>query len=251
MIFGPGGVDSRHGARGIFALGLSLLALAATSCGGGGQGGSSEQPQEAGSPAEFSATVDNPLFPLASTRAMVFEGSERDPSTGEKIETRSEARVVERPARVAAYPVTVVDVREYEDGELVEETVDWYSQRRDGSVWYVGERIDDYEGGRIVGHEGQWVAGKGNAAPGLFMPADPKVGDSFEQERAPGVAEDRSKVVAVDLERRTPAGRFDGCIKTEDYAPLDKRTEFKYYCRGEGLVREEGKGTELDLVERR
>jgi hypothetical protein len=83
------------------------------------------------------------------------------------------------------------------------------------------------------------------------MPADPKVGRSFEQERAPGVAEDRSKVVAVDVERRTPAGRFGGCIKTEDYAPLDRRTEFKYYCRGVGLVREEGKASHLDLVERR
>jgi hypothetical protein len=182
---------------------------------------------------------------------LIYRGSERDPDTGEEIETRSEGRVLDRPARVAGYPVTVVDVREYEDGELVEHTVDWYSQHRDGSVWYIGERIDDYEGGRVVGHEGQWVAGKGGARPGLFMPADPKVGDSFEQERAPGVAEDRSKVVGVDLERRTPAGRFDGCVRTEDYAPLDKRTEFKYYCRGVGLVREEGQGTQLDLVERR
>jgi hypothetical protein len=233
------------------AVGLAVVAFAISGCGGGSKGGTDARTQEAGAPDNFSSRVDNPLFPLASTRATVFRGRERDPDTGEKIETRSEGRVLERPARVAGYPVTVVDVKEYEDGELVEHTLDWYSQRRDGSVWYIGERIDDYEKGRIVGHEGQWVAGKGNAVPGLFMPAKPKVGDAFEQERAPGVAEDRSRVVAVGVERRTPAGRFDGCINTRDYAPLDRRTEFKYYCRGAGLVREEAKATELDLVERR
>jgi len=77
------------------------------------------------------------------------------------------------------------------------------------------------------------------------------VTEVFQQEQAPGVAEDRSRVVAVGLERTTPAGRFEDCIKTRDYAPLDKRTEFKYYCRGVGLVREEGKARHLDLVERR
>jgi hypothetical protein len=230
---------------------LALAALAISACGGDDRGRTDARSEAAGSPANFSSRVDNPLFPLASTRAMVFRGSERDPDTGETIETRSEGRVLERPAHVAGYPVTVVDVREYEDGELVEHTLDWYSQRRDGSVWYIGERIDDYDKGRIVGHEGQWVTGKGGAVPGLFMPADPKLGDAFQQERAPGVAEDRSRVVAVDVDRRTPAGRFDGCIKTRDYAPLDKRTEFKYYCRGVGLVREEGKAGQLELAERR
>jgi hypothetical protein len=244
---GSAGIKGKFLVRGA----LALAALVISGCGGGGKGSTDARTQAAGAPANFSSTVDNPFFPLASTRAMVFRGSERDPDTGEKIETRSVGRVLERRARVAGYPVTVVDVREYEDDELVEHTIDWYSQRRDGSVWYMGERIDDYDKGKIVGHEGQWLTGKRDAVPGLFMPADPKAGDAFQQERAPGVAEDRSRVVAVDVERRTLAGRFDGCIKTRDYAPLDRRTEFKYYCRGAGLVGEEGKASRLDLVERR
>jgi hypothetical protein len=83
------------------------------------------------------------------------------------------------------------------------------------------------------------------------MPAEPKVGDAFEQERAPGVAEDQSKVVAEGLEVRTPAGTFSDCIKTEDYAPLDDVTEFKFYCPDVGLVREEPPGGRLDLIEYR
>jgi hypothetical protein len=83
------------------------------------------------------------------------------------------------------------------------------------------------------------------------MPAHPKVGQTFQQERAPGVAEDRSAVVAIGLEVRTPLRTFSDCIKTKDFAPLDNVTEFKLYCPGVGLVREEGVGERLDLVQYR
>jgi hypothetical protein len=192
--------------------------------------------------AQFSATVDNPLFPLSTITTTLFEGTE------DRAEIRVESRVLQRTGQVSGVPVTVVDVKEYEDGELVEHTRDYYAQHADGGVRYMGEAVDDIEDGKVVGHEGQWLAGKGNAKPGVFLPADPEVGDAFEQERAPGVAEDRSEVVAVGLNVTTPAGRFDDCIKTKDFAPLDKNTEFKYYCAGVGLVREEFPEGRLDLV---
>jgi hypothetical protein len=221
-----------------------LLTLAVSSCGDDDE--ESERSAVAAGPAldssQFSATVDNALFPLSTIRATLFEGTE------EGAEIRSESRVLERTGQVAGVPVTVVDVREHEDGALVEHTRDYYAQHADGGVRYMGEAVDDIEDGKIVGHEGQWLAGKGNAKPGVFMPADPKVGDAFEQERAPGVAEDRSEVVAVGLNVTTPAGRFDDCIKTKDFAPLDNNTEFKYYCAGVGLVREQFPEGRLDLV---
>jgi hypothetical protein len=82
------------------------------------------------------------------------------------------------------------------------------------------------------------------------MPAQPVVGAEFEPEKAPGVAEDRSKVVAADQTVTTPAGAFSGCIKTEDFDPLGNTTEFKYYCPGDGFVREEPESGFLDLVSR-
>jgi hypothetical protein len=180
-------------------------------------------------------------------KTKVFEGMEEG-DEGEQVETRVELRVRGEPSEIAGFPVRVVAVRESEDGELVEQTLDYYSQCGDGSVWYVGEKVDDYEGGKITGHGGQWQAGTGGAEAGLFMPTEPEVGDTFEQERAPGVAEDRSKVIAVDQKVEVPAGTFEGCIKTEDYAPLDKITEFKFYCPDVGLVREEGESFSSDLV---
>jgi hypothetical protein len=228
-----------------------LLLLALPSCGDDDDDGGTEGGAESGAAldaSQYSAKVGNPLFPLSSLRVMVYEGNEGDPDSDENVEIRSESRVLERSKRVAGVPVTVVDVREYEDGELVEHTRDYYSQRADGAAMYMGEAVDDIEDGKVVAHEGQWLAGRNGAKPGVFMPADPKVGDAFEQERAPGIAEDRSKVVAVGLDVTTPAGSFDDCIKTEDFAPLDKVTEFKYYCPGVGLVREQFPEGRLDLV---
>jgi hypothetical protein len=228
-----------------------LLLLAIPACGDDDDDEGAEptaEPTPALESAEFSAKVDNPLFPLSKLRVMAYRGSEGEPDSDETVDIRSESRVLERTKRVSGAPVTVVDVREYEDGELVEHTRDYYSQRADGTAMYMGEAVDDIEDGKVVGHEGQWLAGRNGAKPGVFMPAEPKVGDAFEQERAPGIAEDRSKVVAVGIGVTTPAGRFDDCIKTEDFAPLDKLTEFKYYCAGVGLVREEFPEGRLDLV---
>ena len=227
-----------------------VLSFAVSACGGDDdeEDAPSGEARQALDPAQFSATVDHPFVPLSSVRATVFEGTEGDPDTGERVNIRSASRVLERPGRVSGVPVTVVDVREYEDGELVEHTRDYYAQHTDGGVRYMGESVDDIEDGKVVGHEGEWLAGRKGARPGIFMPADPKVGDAFEQERAPGIAEDRSEVVAVGLSVTTPAGRFNDCIKTRDFAPLDKLTEFKYYCAGVGLVREQFPVGRLDLV---
>jgi hypothetical protein len=222
--------------------GLVLLILAACGDDDDEETGGRTGAAPALDPAQFSTEVDNPLVPLASVRTTVLEGTEE----GAKV--RAESRVLDRPGRVSGVPVTVVDVREFEDGELVEHTRDYYALGDDGGVRYMGEAVDDIEDGKVVGHEGEWLAGKGNAKPGLFMPAHPRVGDQFEQERAPGVAEDESEVVAVGLTVTTPAGRFDDCIKTKDFAPLDQNTEFKYYCAGVGLVREQFSEGRMDLV---
>jgi hypothetical protein len=198
--------------------------------------------------ADSTPRVDHPLVPISSVAVKVFAGSERDPETRERIRTRVVTRVLRGTRTIAGVRSAIVGVREYEDGELVESTRDYYAQRRDGSVFYMGEHVDDFEDGRIVGHEGQWFAGRRGARAGLFMPVDPQVGQVFEQERAPGVAEDRSTV--IDLGRRvtTPAGRFSGCIKTRDEAPLDRLVEFKFYCPGVGVVREVGQTGRSDLV---
>ncbi|HSD77798.1 MAG TPA: hypothetical protein VLA98_10345, partial [Solirubrobacteraceae bacterium] len=227
----------------------ALLAVAAASAGAGGHSHpAAAAPQRASfDPSGFRARVDHPLVPLARVRVTVLEGHERG-DTGAIVATRTVARVRHRTATVAGVRSTVVAVRDYEDGELVEATRDFYAQRRGGTVLYMGEDVDDYERGRVVGHGGQWRAGTHGAKAGIFMPARPRLGQAFAQERAPGVAEDHSKIVAVGRTVTTPAGRFTGCVRTRDVSPLDRKAEFKFYCPGVGLVREDVEGGRAVLV---
>lgn len=218
------------------AAAVTVLALAA-GCGGDGDSGDrragrAQEPRFV--PAGDSTKIDHPLVPLTTVELKVLE----------KGEERVVARVLERTKTIDGVRAAIVEVKDYESGELVEHTFDYYAQAQDGSVWYMGEDVDDLENGKVVGHGGEWLAGKRGAKPGLFMPADPKVGDVFEQERAPGVAEDRSTVLAVGRTVRTPAGTFADCIRTKDEAPLDNTSEVKQYCAGVGLV-SEGGGLEL------
>jgi hypothetical protein len=198
--------------------------------------------------AALSPVITNPLFPLSSLRALVYEGEERDAETGETIQLRVEVTILPETTTIAGIETIVAEVKEYEDEELVEQTEDFYVQGPDGTVYYMGERVAVFENGTLVGHEGAWLAGEGENQPGIFMPAHPEPGKTFEQERAPGVAEDRSTVIAVEQSLTTPAGQFDGCLHVEDFAPLDNTTGFKYYCPGVGIAREEFADGYLDLV---
>jgi hypothetical protein len=196
----------------------------------------------------LSPFVTNPFFPLSSLRSTVLEGEEEDPETGETIQIRVELRVLPETTTVAGVEVAVTEVKEYEDDELVEATLDYYAQDADGTVYYLGERVDMYEESAVVGHEGTWLAGEGANQPGVYMPAHPEAGQVFEQERAPGVAEDRSTVLAVEQTIDTPAGQFSGCLHVEDFAPIEGGTGEKYYCPGVGIAREAFDGGSLDLV---
>jgi len=63
-----------------------------------------------------------------------------------------------------------------------------------------------------------------------------------------GVAEERFKVVQLDVEMTVPAGRFTGCIKIEEFDVLDKQTAFKFYCPRVGTVKSESPTGTAELV---
>ena len=113
----------------------------------------------------------------------------------------------------------------------------------------LAERVNELQDGQVVGHEGAWLTEANGSPPGIFMPAAPTVGHTFNQEQVPGVAEAQSKVVAVDQTVTSASGTFTGCIQTEDSELLEEVVEQKYYCPGVGLVREEFPGGHIDLLE--
>ncbi|WP_157860187.1 hypothetical protein [Methanosarcina acetivorans] len=198
-------------------------------------------------PDDFVEVVDNPYFPLTPGTTFVYEGeSESEP-------IRDEVYVTNEMRTVMGVKTIVVRDREFEDGELAEETFDWYAQDKDGNVWYFGEDSREYDEGEVVSTEGSWEAGVNGAQPGIIMKGNPQVGDTYRQEYLAGEAEDMAEVISLNESVSVPYGPFENCLKTREWTPLEPGTEEnKYYAAGTGLLMEitvRGEAEELELVE--
>ncbi len=134
----------------------------------------------------------------------------------------------------------VVEDRETKNGQLVELTRDYYaSDSKTGDVYYFGEDVDTYKGGKVAGHEGAWLSGVKGARFGLMMPGEIRVGRKFYQELAPGVAMDRAEVISVGEKITTAAGTFENCVHFKETSPLEKgAADHKWYAPGVGLVKD-------------
>jgi hypothetical protein len=133
---------------------------------------------------------------------------------------------------------TVVHDQVKEDGQITEDTYDWYAQDRFGNVWYFGE---DTKARTDTGWstEGSWEAGKHNALPGIAMFANPgaHLNLTYYQEFQRGVAEDQAQVINTNSSATVPYGSFNNCVKTKEFTRLDPTDiEHKYYAPGVGQV---------------
>jgi hypothetical protein len=85
-----------------------------------------------------------------------------------------------------------------------------------------------------------WLAGVNGARPGIMMPSNPQVGQTFYQEYAEGVAQDMSSVVALAQAIDVTAGKFSDTVTMEDCNPLDDASkDEKVYVRDIGLAIDE------------
>ncbi len=185
-------------------------------------------------PADFTGRVDNPWFPLAPGSVYRFRGTEGRKATRERIV------VTHRVKRILGVPNVVLDDRLYRDGHLAEKTTDWYTQDRRGNVWYFGEATATIAAsGRVISREGSFEAGKHGARPGIFMPAHPRVGQCFHQERFPGHAEDTFRVASLHAKVRVPGAASGRALATTEKTVLEPGVlDGKVYVRGIGTVRE-------------
>lgn len=182
----------------------------------------------------FSADVDNPYFPLPVGHQLVLEGQQ----SGTDVLVR--ITVLDEVETVAGVDTRVVEEYEAIDGRVVEISRNYFAQARDGTVCYFGEEVDIFDDeGNVTSHSGAWRADGERFLPGIFMPADPKVEQAFQQEVAPEIAEDQSMVVALGEAAEVPAGRFEDTVELLDRNPLDGSEDTKVYARGIGLIVDE------------
>lgn len=209
---------------------MTLLLLPA--CGRGAEGFESTMDvgvcdPEAGG---FTTEIDNAYFPLPVGQQVVLEGG----GSLVRITSLDDLRTV------AGVQTRVVEEYEEIDGRVVEISRNFFAQAADGTVCYFGEEVDMYdEDGNISSNAGAWVADGDRIRPGIFMPASPQVDQAFAQEIAPGVAEDRSKVVAVGEMVDVPGGRFEDTVTMIDFDPLSGGQDRKVYAKDVGLIVDE------------
>jgi hypothetical protein len=138
---------------------------------------------------------------------------------------------------IQGIPCVVVNDSVVQDGQLIEKTIDWYAQDKDGNVWYYGEDVKEYENGVLVSTEGSWEAGVNGAQAGIIMEAHPQVGDTYRQENAPNVAEDMAQVLRLTESVTVPYGSYTNVLVTKDWTPLEPDVvDNVYYAPGVGMI---------------
>src|SRR5215218_2200494 len=174
--------------------------------------------------------VINPLFPVSKQESVLMVGHVDGKPFRTEVTLLPETRIIEWQGQ--RVETLVSQYTAYLDGRIQEVAYDLYAQANDGSVWYFGEDVADFEDGAIVTKEGTWIVGKDGPAA-MIMPADPKVGDAYRTENTPGIAFEEVTVKAVGKTLDGPLGSVKGGLLAEELH-MDGKTEGKTFAPGYG-----------------
>lgn len=179
-------------------------------------------------PADFSTTINNPLLPMKPGSVFVYQN----------LTENAEVTITVTNQTITLAGVTCIVVHDVNtvDGDIEEDTFDYYAQHTNGSVWYFGEDTISYDNG-VASTEGSWRAGVDGAKAGIVMLAAQPLGKTYRQEFMLGEAEDVARTVAVNQSVAVPYGTFNTAFMTKDSTPIEPgKFERKYYVPGVGMV---------------
>jgi hypothetical protein len=184
-------------------------------------------------PADFTTEIDNRYWPMApGTRWTYRELDDEGKEVRVVVTVSSETKEIANGiiARVVRDTVTG-------DGELIEDTLDWYAQDTAGNIWYLGEDTAEFEDGKLRSKAGSFEAGKDGALAGIAVPADPVDGMRYRQEYYEGEAEDNGEILSLDEQAEVPAGSYDDVLLTKDTITIEPNVlEYKLYAPNVGPV---------------
>lgn len=192
-------------------------------------------------------TTPNPYFPMAVGNLWTYGGDEEI-----MVEVLNETKLIDD---IVCFVVRDVV---FDDGQLVEDTDDWFAiNRNDGGVWYCGEEVKDFEYfdgdmppvAELVSIDGSFKVEREGDRAGIIFPGIPQVGDVFRQEFSLGNAEDVAEIVSTtygygsepELDELVPEDLVDllcndNCVVVMESTPLEPGGfEYKYYARDIGF----------------
>jgi hypothetical protein len=187
--------------------------------------------------------VTNPLFPVGELAQVLLLGNVGDSPLRVEYTVLPDTKTIDWNGRqVEALEVQYLA---HLDGRISEVALDWFAQDDDGSVWYLGEDVFNYDNGFVANNEGTWLAGR-DGPGGMIMPADPEVGDVYRPENIPGLVFEEVTVKSVQETVDGPHGAVDGAI-TVNELHLEGSHEGKIFAPGYGEFSTSA-GSELEAV---
>jgi hypothetical protein len=187
--------------------------------------------------------VTNPLHPSSALHSAVMLGQ----SDGLPFRVEVTLLPATKPIEWGGQTVQALESQyvAFVDGRIQEVALDWYAQADDGSVWYLGEDVFNYEDGVVADLNGTWLAGRDG--PGaMIMPADPQVGDVYRPENVPGIVFEEVTVRETGQTVDGPSGPVAGAIQVEELH-MDGAHEDKTFAPGYGEF-STGSGANLEAL---
>lgn len=177
--------------------------------------------------------VVNPLFPIRGLSQAILVGAvDSEPL---RIETTLMPRTLRIDMGDHVVETLASQFVAYMGRRIHEYALDRYAQADDGSVWYLGEDVFDYEDGAVADSEGTWLACRDGPAA-MIMAAQPRVGDVWRTENVFGVVFEEISVKAVGRTEEGPRGPVAGVIAVQELH-MDGELEDKLFAPGYGEFR--------------
>jgi hypothetical protein len=189
-------------------------------------------------------SITNPLHPTSQVRQTIYGGH----VDGKPFRTEVSLLPVTKPIvwQGKTVDTAVIQYVAYLDGRIHEVAIDRYAQADDGSVWYFGEDVFNYDDGKVADTNGTWVAGDATPAA-MIMPAHPQVGNVYRPENAPGIAFEEVRVAKIDQQVDGPSGKISGAIEVNELH-MDGTREGKVFAPGYGEFSTGSQGGDLEAA---
>jgi hypothetical protein len=195
----------------------------------------------------FKYVVGNRYFPLKPGTVMIYR---RVAPNGNESTIRRFIHVTNQQKKILGVTCRAVQLStETKEGKLMQYSLGWYAQDRDGAVWGFGETAYQYDLGLIAGTEGSWNAGVNGAVPGISMYADPKsqIGKTYRQQLVLGKVENVARVAGMidklpllKKNSKLPKTVHGPYLQIQEFSPLNPNSLNnpinKFYAPGVGLV---------------
>ena len=188
--------------------------------------------------------ITNPLHPTSEVTQVIMGGHLEGQPFRTEVTLLPQTKPIEWKG--GTVDTAVIQYVAYLDGRIHEVAVDWYAQADDGSVWYFGEDVFNYEDGKVADTEGTWIASDQTPAA-MIMPAKPAVGDVYRPENAPEVVFEEVRAEKVDLSILGPSGTISGAIEVSELH-MDGKREGKIFAPGYGEFSTGSEAGDLEAV---